>query len=89
MIAEYAAAVLRGAECRGFGDNVAGATVEIIDGPNAGRRATSDARGLFAFPDVVIDPTQVVRGSKDGYTTAVVHALADGGMPNVCIAPLQ
>lgn len=32
--------------------------------------------------------TQAVRGSKDGYTTAVVHALADGGMPNICIAPL-
>ena len=89
MVAEYSASVLRGPACRGFGDNVAGATVDIIDGLNAGRRAVSDARGSFSFPDIVIDPTQIVRGGKEGYTSVTVHALPDGGMPDVCIAPIQ
>jgi hypothetical protein len=35
--------------CNG-GDPVAGAMLEITDGPNAGRRATTDASGQYLFP---------------------------------------
>jgi hypothetical protein len=48
---------------------LAGARVELLDGPQAGISATSDAAGRFYLTGNVDDTTRV-RASKDGYVTA-------------------
>ena len=48
---------------------LAGARVELLDGPQAGMSATSDAQGSFSLTGTVDDTTRF-RASKDGYVTA-------------------
>jgi ribosomal protein S28E/S33 len=48
---------------------VAGARVEILDGPNAGRVALTNAEGMYWFSDLVSSPLFHVEFSKDGYQT--------------------
>ena len=48
---------------------LAGARVEILDGPQAGMSTTSDARGDFGFMATVDDTTRF-RASKEGHVTA-------------------
>jgi carboxypeptidase family protein len=48
------------------GRPVLGAVVELLDGPRAGARTTSDARGAFAFRGGPTGPV-TLRASRDGY----------------------
>lgn len=61
---------------------LAGARVEILNGPQAGTSTTSDAFGNFSLTGTVDDTTQF-RASKDGYVTATATALpgCDGCNP--------
>jgi hypothetical protein len=51
--------------------NIAGATIQIVNGPSAGLTTTSDANGQWAFSGVLDDSTQF-RATKEGYETAVM-----------------
>ena len=52
----------------------AGARVEIIDGPNAGKVAFTNNEGLYVFSDLVTSPQFQIEASKDGYQAVrVVH----------------
>ena len=48
---------------------LAGATVELLDGPQAGMSTATDAKGGFSLVATVDDQTRV-RASKDGHVTA-------------------
>lgn len=48
---------------------IADATIEIVNGPSAGLKTTSDARGQWGFAGVFDDSTRF-RATKDGYETA-------------------
>ena len=50
--------------------SVAGATIEILNGPSAGLTTTSDATGQWGFAGVFDDSTQF-RATKEGYEPAV------------------
>jgi hypothetical protein len=43
--------------------------VEILDGPNAGKVATSGTDGQYRFDDLIASPPFTIRVSKAGYTT--------------------
>jgi hypothetical protein len=43
--------------------------VEILDGPNAGKVATSGTDGQYRFDDLIASPPFTIRVSKVGYTT--------------------
>jgi hypothetical protein len=47
---------------------LAGARVELIDGPQAGMSTTSDAQGSFSFTATVDDTTRF-RASKEGHVS--------------------
>jgi hypothetical protein len=49
--------------------SLAGAKVEVVDGPQAGLSTTSDASGGFSLTGLFDDATQF-RATKDGYITA-------------------
>jgi hypothetical protein len=55
---------------------IAGARVEVVDGPEAGLSTIADAMGRFSFPGTFDDTTRF-RASKDGYVAAI-------GMRNFC-----
>jgi hypothetical protein len=48
---------------------IAGVSVQIIDGPQAGTTTASDAGGRFSYDGTFVSPV-TLRASKDGYTTA-------------------
>jgi hypothetical protein len=50
--------------------HLAGAVVEVLDGPQAGLSTTSDARGQFSFTGVFDDTTRF-RATKEGHITAI------------------
>jgi hypothetical protein len=58
---------------------VAGASVQLVDGPQAGTMTTSDASGHFSYDGTFSMPVRL-QAAKDGYTTATVaaQALTDG-----------
>jgi Carboxypeptidase regulatory-like domain len=58
---------------------VAGASVQLVDGPQAGTMTTSDASGHFSYDGTFSMPV-TLRATKDGYTTATApaQALTDG-----------
>jgi hypothetical protein len=49
--------------------SLAGARVEVVDGPQAGLSTTSDARGEFSLTGLFDDATRF-RATKEGYVTA-------------------
>jgi hypothetical protein len=51
---------------------VAGVTVEILDGAEAGRSAVSDAVGTFVFSSGTYGSNIAYRATKDGYVTQTV-----------------
>src|SRR5262245_21200655 len=51
---------------------IAGATIEIVNGPSAGLRTTSDGSGYWAFPPGAFDDSTQFRATKDGYEPAVM-----------------
>jgi hypothetical protein len=53
----------------------AGARVEIIDGPNAGKVAFTNNEGLYVFNDLVSSPQFQIEASKDGYQAVRVTHL--------------
>ena len=53
----------------------AGARVEIINGPNAGKVAFTNDEGLFVFNDLVSSPQFQIEASKDGYQAVRVTHL--------------
>jgi hypothetical protein len=53
---------------------LAGARVELLDGPQAGVSATSDAQGRFSLTGIVDDTTRF-RASKEGHETATATIL--------------
>jgi hypothetical protein len=50
-------------------DNLADATVEIISGPDAGKRATSNSVGFYMVEFVPLGQPFTIRASKPGYTS--------------------
>jgi hypothetical protein len=58
---------------------VSGATVSLVDGPEAGKSTISDASGKFSFAGSFENPT-AVKVTKDGYipSTAAAKAFAPG-----------
>jgi hypothetical protein len=52
---------------------VAGASVQLVDGPQAGTMTTSDASGHFSYDGTFSMPV-TLRAAKDGYATATVPA---------------
>ena len=61
---------------------LAGARVELLDGPQAGMAATSDAEGGFSIRGTVDDTTRF-RASKDGYVagTEIILPFCDSCSP--------
>jgi hypothetical protein len=59
---------------------VAGASVQMVDGPQAGMMTTSGADGRFSYDGTFASPV-TLRASKDGYTTATQTTIqiTDGG----------
>ena len=55
---------------------LAGATVEFLNGPQAGTSTTTDARGAFALFGIVDDTTRF-RASKDGHVAGTATILPD------------
>jgi hypothetical protein len=51
--------------------SVSDVRVEILDGPNAGKVAMSDARGRYRFDDLVASPSFGVRLSRVGHRTRI------------------
>lgn len=51
---------------------VAGATIEIVNGPSAGLTTMSDGRGEWAFPPGAFDDSTQFRATKDGYEPAIM-----------------
>jgi hypothetical protein len=51
---------------------LAGAIVEVVDGPQAGTSATSDASGGFALTGT-FDDTTLFRATKEGHVAATQH----------------
>jgi hypothetical protein len=51
--------------------SVSDVRVEILDGPNAGKAAMSDARGRYRFDDLVASPSFGVRLSRVGHRTRI------------------
>jgi len=58
---------------------VAGARIEILDGPQAGTATTSTASGTFSYDGTFSIPV-TLRGTKEGYTVGLetARALTDG-----------
>jgi hypothetical protein len=52
--------------------DIAGATIEILNGPSAGLTTTSDGRGQWAFPPGAFDDSTQFRATKDGYEPATL-----------------
>ena len=48
---------------------IAGVSIEIVNGPQAGTMTTSDASGRFSYDGTFAFPV-ALRASKDGYTTS-------------------
>jgi hypothetical protein len=62
--------------------SVAGARVEVLDGPEAGKVLTSDANGSFSYVGMFASMV-TLRASKDGYIelTKTTQTSAPGGRP--------
>jgi hypothetical protein len=62
--------------------SVAGARVEVLDGPQAGMTITADANGLFSYSGAFASAV-TLRASKDGYLplTRTTQTSAPGGRP--------
>jgi hypothetical protein len=52
--------------------SLAGATIEIVNGPSAGLTTTSDAGGQWAFPPGTFDDSTQFRATKSGYEPAIM-----------------
>jgi hypothetical protein len=59
---------------------VAGVRIEVLDGPQAGTSATTDAAGAFSLAGT-FGPTTRFRAARDGYVTAT-STLTAAGLPN-------
>jgi hypothetical protein len=55
---------------------LAGATVELLDGPQAGASTTTDSRGNFSLV-AIVDDTARFRAAKDGHVAATVTIRPD------------
>ena len=60
---------------------IAGASIEVLQGPDAGTVMTSDAQGAFSYTGMFATPV-TLRASKDGYTagTTAVRLLPNGSV---------
>ena len=65
-------ASVRGAVWDTANRSLAGAIVEVVDGPQAGTSTTSDATGAFALTGT-FDDTTLFRATKEGHIAATQH----------------
>jgi hypothetical protein len=72
------------------GNGLEGATVEIISGHNAGRKAVTGAGGIYTFfPPFVCGPL-TARATREGYAdTAGSSVMCMDGMPKLTMTPAQ
>ena len=57
----------------------AGARVEILTGPNAGRVTSTDFMGKFRFAELAASPAMKLRASKAGQADCVTTVPPDAG----------
>jgi hypothetical protein len=72
------------------GRGIEGVVVEIMDGHNAGRTATTDSSGFYRFYPPFICGAVTARATKDGYRERVSSSvMCENGMPNLTLTPIR